>query len=232
MSGPVIHRFAGREELAERLSGKIAETLKDGIAARGKATLIVSGGRTPERLFAHLSGQPLDWHKVDVLLADERWVPDDDARSNARFIRETLLTGPAAAAGFSPLWSERDTCQEVVIALDRRLSLAAAPADVVVLGMGEDGHTASLFPDAPELANALRADAPTAVEMSPQSQPEPRISLTPAALTNSRFLVLHIEGDRKWAVLQRALEDGPAAALPVRTILRNDNVTPEVYWCP
>ncbi len=232
MNQPVIHEFAGRDELAKNLANRIVSNLAAGIEDRGRSTLVVSGGRTPERLFEVLAEVRLDWQNVEILLADERWVPDTDERSNARFLREKLLVCEAATANFSALWSDEQSVEDAALALAKRVSNLPAPLDAVILGMGEDGHTASLFPDAAELSEAFVPDAPAALAVSPLSQPEQRITLTPAALTNCRFLAVHIEGDRKWNVLQIAQGSGPEHELPVRSILRTDKVTPEVYWCP
>lgn len=232
MNTPFVREFQSREALASDLGDRICEVLQEGLEARGAATLVVSGGRTPDLLFDELSRADLDWARVEILLADERWVPDDDGRSNARLIRGKLLRVKAADAGFEPLWQQVGTAAEAAARLDTKVGNSLAPFDAVVLGMGEDGHTASLFPDAPEIQLALSDQAPGAMVLSPPSQPELRISLSPVALTNCRFLALHIEGSKKWDVLHRALGEGDAGELPVRTILRTDKTVPEVYWSP
>ena len=158
--------FPDGAALAPAFAQWTAERLAAGIAARGAALLIVSGGRTPLRYFRALSDQPIDWSRVAVTLADERRVADDSPRSNAKLVREALLQGRAAAAPFVPLADVRlDEDQELAAANARIVNLPM-PADVVALGMGDDGHTASWFPradgtrrgDGPGGARAGRAD--------------------------------------------------------------------------
>ena len=232
MTSPEVHTFQSGEELAVRLADRIAGALVEALEERDSASLVVSGGRTPERLFSALSTADLDWVNVEIFLADERWVPDLDQQSNARFLRKSLLVNAAGKAKFSALWNSDCSADDAAEQLASRLRARRGPFDAVILGMGEDGHTASLFPDAPEIDHALSARAPQVMTLSPASQPVPRISLTPSALTNARFVALHIEGQGKWDVLQRALSEGPDGALPVRTILRNDKTPVEVYWSP
>ena len=172
----------------------------------------------------------MDWSRVQVLLADERWVPADSERSNSALVRQNLLRGPASKARFSTLFSEHQTAPQVAQALSDQLG-TWTQFDAVILGMGNDGHTASLFPDAPQIDLALSKESDAAMVLTPVSQPEQRISLTPRVLTNTRFLALHIEGAQKREVLEQALEDGAVEEMPVRAILRNDIPQAQVYWC-
>ncbi len=232
MSSPAFHAYSSSAELAKALANEVGSKLQDGIAAHGSASLVVSGGSTPLRFFAELSEYDLDWAKVQVVLADERWVRSDHERSNAALVKQNLLRNHAGNALFAPLYSEKLTAESAAQELASALSEMDRPFDAVILGMGGDGHTASLFPDAPELGLALGDSADAAMVLTPASQPERRVSLTPQVLTNTEFLVLHIEGAEKRRVFERALQEGKEAELPVRAILRNDNRQSQVYWCP
>ncbi|MEM1200015.1 MAG: 6-phosphogluconolactonase [Pseudomonadota bacterium] len=229
MSGPVLNTFASSDELAEALATKTAMQLRTGISANGIGRLVVSGGRTPLGFFGALRAADLNWERVRVFLADERWVPARSERSNASFVREHLLQGRAQ---FADLYSEESSPQEAAAALARQFAQMEHPFDAVILGMGSDGHTASLFPDAPEIVQALSPGADAVMVMSPPSQPEIRLSLTPKALINTDFLALHIEGVEKRAVFDVAVGEGPDVEMPVRAILRNDIQPTQVYWCP
>ncbi len=225
------HRFPDRQALAAALAGEIKVDLEEAIAARGAASLVVSGGRTPARLFAQLRDEQLDWTRTWVSLADERWVETSADASNERFVRENLLVGPAAAAHFVGLKNPAPTPEAGADWATRALTRVPHPFDVVLLGMGDDGHTASLFPASLALARALDpAAAPACIAVNALVAPHARVSLNLAALLDSRRIVLHIEGDEKWAVYQRARAVGTAAELPVRAILQQKEVPVDVYW--
>jgi 6-phosphogluconolactonase len=225
------HRFPDRAALAAALAGEVKVDLEEAIAARGVGSLVVSGGRTPVRLFAQLRDERLDWPRVWVTLADERWVETNTAASNERFVRETLLLGPAAAAHFVGLKNPAATPEAGADWATRALTRVPHPFDVVVLGMGEDGHTASLFPGSMALARGLDpAATPACIAVNALVAPHARVSLNLAALLDARRIVLHIEGDAKWAVYQRALAPGTAAELPVRAVLQQKEVPVDVFW--
>ena len=211
--------FAARGALADALASDVADELRRAIAAKGKATLAVSGGSTPKLFFDKLSEIDLPWQRVTVTLVDERQVPDTSERSNARLVREHLLRNKAAAAHFVPLFENA--------AADSSL-----PFDVTILGMGSDGHTASFFPKADRLKEAI--DSGTSrrlIEIIAPGAGEPRLTFTLPVLEASGRLALHIEGADKRQVLDKALADGPEEDMPVRAILRS--ATPlTLYWCP
>lgn len=225
--------FPDPQNLAEALAQELAEVLEAAVEARGEASLVVSGGSTPLPLFAALSQHPLPWDQIFVTLADERWVDPSDPASNERLVREKLLQGPAAAARFVGLKTTdetpkagRDACEEALEALPR-------PFDAVVLGMGGDGHTASLFPTAPELADGLDPESGrTCLAVHPGGDLPPRMSLTLPALLDSRCLYLHITGEEKLQVYHHALGPGNAAELPVRAVLRGAGERLQVWWAP
>ena len=222
-----------RIALARRLANSIAEDLKHAVQERGAASLVVSGGSTPKPLFEELSRREIPWEQVHITLADERWVPASHQDSNEGLVRRHLLVGVAAMAQFVPLVNGATTPEEGQAATERALAAMPRPFDVLVLGMGSDGHTASLFPDAQELAVGLDPENPhLCLAVLPPEAPHPRLSLTLAALLASRRIVLHITGDEKWAVYQRALEGGAVDELPIRGVLRRGGEAVEVEWAP
>lgn len=227
------HRFPDPVALAHALSGEIQVDLDEAIGARGVASLVVPGGRTPVRLLQQLSTEKVDWPKVWVTLCDERWVETSSDDSNERLIRDNLLSRLPAPAHFVGLKNPAPTPEAGADWAWRALSRVPHPYDVVLLGMGEDGHTASLFPGSLALARALDATAqPGCIAVNALTAPHARVTLNLAALLDSRRIVLHIEGETKWQVYLRARAPGSVAELPVRAILQQREVPVDVYWCP
>jgi 6-phosphogluconolactonase len=213
--------FADGEELAQGLADWTAGRLRQAIAARGVALLIVSGGKSPARFFDRLSNLDLDWPRVAITLADERRVADDSPRSNARLVRERLLRNRAQAASFTPLADVRLPGDRELAAASARIANLPSPADVVVLGMGDDGHTASWFPGAEGLAEAVDPAVRQLVApiVAPDA-PEPRLTLTGRVILRARAIALEIQGEAKLATFAAALEPGPEEAMPIRAVLR------------
>jgi 6-phosphogluconolactonase len=228
---PTLHAFDDGQALAEALSNNIADVLRTAIEARGEAVIAVSGGSTPKRFFETLSHASLDWSRVTVTLVDERWVPDTDERSNARLVKALLLQHKAADAKFVPLYVEADATPEAGIA-DVRMHVGSLkqPFDVVVLGMGPDGHTASFFPGGDRLSEALDlSNTAQVLPMRAEGAGEPRITFTLSELLKARTLYLHIQGDDKRVVLDKA--EQPGSDLPIASVLRVGRQL-DIYWCP
>jgi 6-phosphogluconolactonase len=227
-------RFIDAETLARTLAHDVANDLRAGIQERGEALIGLSGGTTPRRFLEVLGQQALDWTCITVTLADERWVPPSDPRSNERLLRETLLRGAAAAARFVPLYTTAATPSDGYATIAANIAKLHFPFDAVVLGMGNDGHCASLFADGDCITEALQADTQARVlPMHAPSAGEPRVTLTLSALVDTRALYLHFEGAAKERVFERIQQDDPEFAnAPVRRVLQHSPVTPKLFRCP
>ena len=227
--------------LAWRAALHLVELIEEAVAARGRARVAVSGGSTPKATFALLADphhpfvNRMPWDRLELFFVDERTVPPDHPDSNYRMTREALLD----KVGMKPEQIHRmqgELEPEVAAAeyefdLRRTFRLEGAEAprfDIVTLGMGDDGHTASLFPGSPELDHALTGEALSAAATAPVP-PHPRMTLTLTALLRSRLLILQLGGEAKRAVYRQALEDGPVEQLPVRALLRQSQVPVEVW---
>ncbi|MFJ4141385.1 6-phosphogluconolactonase [Pseudomonas sp. NPDC089734] len=228
-AGLVAREFDNPQQLASSLATNVAERLRAAIEANGRATLVVSGGRSPVAFFQSLAEQPLDWSRVVISLADERWVPTEHADSNAGLLQRHLLQGPVAAAKFIGLYTPAASLEEAADAADAILA-DLPPIDVLILGMGDDGHTASLFPGSPNLDEALKLDGERrCLPMLAPSVPHQRLTLTRRLLASARHPILSVSGQAKLDTLRTALAGDDIALLPVRAFL---NSTLEIYWCP
>jgi 6-phosphogluconolactonase len=218
--------FDNASELHLALAGEIADRLEDGVVERGQASLVVTGGSTPAGLYDELSMMTAPWKQVWVTLSDERWLPADHPESNEALIRARLLRGEAAAGHLIPLKTDDPTPAEALEAVDARIAAMPRPFDAVLLGMGADGHFASLFPGTTEgldpmsSANAVAVSGPGAAG-SPQ-----RLSLSLSALLDSRWIALLIRGQDKLDVSRNP------AGLPVAALLTQAKVPIEVFWAP
>lgn len=224
----VEHRFTNAAAAASDLATRIAALLGEAIAARGIASIALSGGRSPRPVLEALARAPLDWTRLIVTLVDERWVAPDHQDSNERLIRESLLQGAAAAARFVPMKNDAADAYAGQPACEAALAQLPWPIDIILLGMGDDGHTASLFPLAAELDEGLSTDALT-IAVTPPAAPHGRMSLTRHAILESRHIFLQIAGDAKKAVYDRARMNGPVDQLPIRLALHQDAVPVEVW---
>jgi 6-phosphogluconolactonase len=225
--------FGTKEDLALGLAEAVAGHLNDGIEARGQAVLAVSGGSTPARFFQVLGrNRTVDWSRVIVTLVDERWVSETSSRSNAGLVNEKLLQGPAAVARFVPLWSGGDEPTDAAIARTNiAINALPTPFDAVILGMGNDGHTASFFPGGDSLTAALTGEGPAIAIRAPGAG-EPRVTLVLRRLLDTSGLYLHIEGEEKLATLEVASGDGPIEDMPIRAVLRQTQTPMNIFWSP
>jgi 6-phosphogluconolactonase len=225
-----LHAFDDPRAQAGALARAVGDALNASCAASGDAsrtTLAVSGGTSPRPFLLALAKEPVDWRRIDLTLVDDRWVPETDPASNARLVRETLLRDGAGDARFLPLVDTAVTLEANVAALNADAQRALP--SVAVLGMGEDGHTASLFADAAEWARITSPDAPRFVAAHPKAAPHARVSLSLAALKQIERLYLLISGTPKLDVLKAAASTAQENAI---SKLANDKgVRLDVYWC-
>ncbi|MCC5451777.1 6-phosphogluconolactonase [Rheinheimera sp. UJ51] len=226
-----LQTFTDSNALNQAFAQQLLTILSTTIAERGQATLVVSGGRTPLALFSTLANTELAWDKVTILLADDRYLPTSAEHSNERLVKANLLQQHAAKAHFISLYAEAaDAFAAVPQILPR---VAALPTfDAVILGMGEDGHTASLFPCSQQLAAGLADDAPAVLATEPTSAPYQRISLSKARLLDSRHIFLHLVGENKYPVLQQALADTDPMEMPIRAFLQHPSISIDVMYAP
>ena len=230
---PPTTKFADSDLLSRALSRELAANLRTAIAARGLASLVVSGGKSPIKMFELLRAESLDWSRVCVALADERWVDPTDPDSNEKLVRDVLLKGPAEAARFIGLKNGAPTPDLGAVSAWETFARVPRPFDAVVLGMGDDGHTASLFPRSPNLPSAINPSAVAGcVGMWSPVAPHPRLSLNLSALLDSRRIVLLITGAQKWNTFSAASAEGPVQDMPIRAVLRQHRTPVEVMWSP
>jgi 6-phosphogluconolactonase len=226
-------RFGNAHSMESEVAGDIAAQLTRAITARGQAGLLVSGGHSPAGLFEQLRTQVLDWSRVSIALIDERWVEQTDPGSNERMVREALLRDGASAARFFGLKNPARSPEQGAAAAWNASARIPRPVDVTVLGMGDDGHTASLFPGSPNLKSALDPETPEGyIGMWSPSAPHARLSLNLRALLDSRRILIFLLGGAKLRTYAAACGPGPVEEMPVRAILRQQQVPVEVVWAP
>jgi 6-phosphogluconolactonase len=222
-----LHVCSDASEQLDRVCAAVAAALRAEVARHGEAVLAVSGGRSPLPLFEALARTPIDWARIVVTQVDERCVAPGHADSNAALVRRHLLRGAAAGARFEALVDDPADLR----ALLRRANAVARRPTLALLGMGEDGHTASLFPGAPQFAAALDPAAPAYVALQAPDVPHARISLSLAALRRAGRLLLVIRGQAKREVYARACR-GADAQLPVSLLIHQTEVPFDAYWAP
>ena len=220
-----------REEAARAAADRIGDALQRRLEAQGDASVVVSGGSSPAGVFAELASRALAWSDVHVILSDERWVPANHEDSNEKLVRDTMLRGEAKQASLLPVYKAGVTIEERCRELNDELRLAPFPFACALLGMGEDGHFASLFPDADNLDAGLDVDSSElCIPVNTAASPYPRVSLTLSALSRSDEILLLIFGDAKRAVYETAMKE--ANGHPVSHLLRQKRAPVHVYWAP
>jgi 6-phosphogluconolactonase len=230
-----IQQLDSPAELAATVTAIVAEAVHSGVASQQRAQLVFSGGSTPALFLPMVAKLNLPWAKITLMLADERWVDGNSADSNTALLNRTLRSaaGPAHAK-WIPLKNDAPTAEDGVAAIRQQLPPVDAPYDLILLGMGNDGHFASLFPHAPDLASHLASkntDRVVAVPAPTTATPYvPRISFTLAEIMKGKRIVLVLQGAEKRKVLERALEKNDPLQTPVVALLNSNRV--EVLWCP
>lgn len=223
--------FSSREAASVAAAQEIVRRLSQSIARRNEVTLIVSGGTSPVRCFAELSRSTLEWANVHVTLSDERWTPAGSEDSNERLVRDTLLVADARRATFQPFYVDGASIEERCASLNNELQALPRPFACTLLGMGADGHFASLFPDMNNLEQALDVAADTyCVPADTAASPHRRISLTLSAILQSDAILLLMFGKQKREVYERA--KNPGSKLPISHLLRHSRTPLQLYWAP
>lgn len=228
-----LRRFADMDCLARTLAAEISSGLSIAIDERGAASLVVPGGGTPGPLFEALARRQLTWSQVTVGQTDERWVAPESDASNELQIRRHLLQHEAREAIWAGLWNDAPTLVEAADAAGRRYDKISRPFDVVLLGMGDDGHVASLFPGDVDIAAKLdpMGTAICVVGTAPVA-PYERLSLGLSALVACRRLILLIRGESKLQLLRSSGKSDAGAQLPVHAVLAAAGLAVEVVWAP
>lgn len=227
--GVIAHSSADPQRQTALMADCVAGALAYAVQTHGIASLVVSGGRSPILFFEELSKRELNWTKVQISLADERWIPTGEPASNERLVRRHLLQNAASEARLIGLYQPADSLAQAAALAERALEQLQRPIDVLVLGMGDDGHTASLFPGNPNLAHALRPDCPErCLPMQAPVEPQARLTMTFPLLSCARMQCLAIQGSDKLETLRAALHADPLQ-MPIRAFLHSPL---EIYWCP
>ncbi|HVW55693.1 MAG TPA: 6-phosphogluconolactonase [Rhizobiaceae bacterium] len=227
------HEFATADALAQSFAARIGKVLSEAIESRGEALLAVSGGKTPVTLFRALAEVAIAWEKVTITLVDERFAPPSSDRSNEKLARENLLRHKAAKARFVGLYHPAPTIEDAAKEASAAVAGLPYPFDFVVLGMGDDGHTASFFPDATSLPALLDPEQRgTILPVHAASAGEPRLTFSLARLVAGRHIALHIQGGEKKATLETALAGTGDHPMPIRSIFEHAGKPVDVFWAP
>ena len=226
-----LNKYPNSQLLIEDLTAHIVKELQQSINNKGHASIAVSGGKTPIPLFKLLSQQDLDWHNVFITLVDDRWVDDTDDASNEKLVLTYLLQNKAKLANFVGLKNSCDNPFDGAEITDKILNKIPMPFDVLILGMGEDGHTASLFPGAANLMAGLdMKSGRKVVGMTPLTAPLDRITLTLPTILDSQNIYLHLVGESKMQVLEQAEKGDDINQMPIRAILQQNKVNVIGFW--
>jgi len=220
-------QYPDAEMMAMDLAYELASELKAALKTKDRVTFVVPGGTTPGPVFDNLCGVALEWDRVNVLLSDERWVPQNSPRSNTRMLRERLLVDKAAAATLIPMHLEFDTPEAALPDLSRAIG-PLLPIDVLLLGMGKDMHTASLFAGADRLADAFAPNAPLLMPMRNDGTDEPRLTLTAPVLQGAMSTHVVFAGKAKHKALKAARKLNDPLKAPISAFLKGATV----HWTP
>lgn len=226
-----MHTFSSQDDLIEALSQSIVRQLRVAIDKKGKASLLVSGGSTPKPLFKKLRETPLAWEKVNVGLCDERWVSPSSEDSNENLVKTYLLQDKASTAAFVGMYEEGLDVETAQVHCSTKIKEALVPFDVIVLGMGSDAHTASLFPRNVKLEKAFDIEnEELCIAIEPTTAPHMRMSLTRKAILSAENIYLHFEGKEKLAVYEEAIAGDDMYTMPIRSVLSQEFKNVEVYY--
>ncbi|MCK9607581.1 MAG: 6-phosphogluconolactonase [Methylomonas sp.] len=230
--------FEQHTHLFTALVAECQDVLSEAISKHGAATLLVSGGNTPAPLYEALSKSELNWKKIKIALVDERWVDQDHPASNEALIKRTLLINNAKAAEFTGMKNTAKTASAGQSDTETRYRKLPQPFSLAIVGMGPDGHTASLFPRAKGLSGALKSDndnltaAITANQSEVTGPNTERLTLTLTGLLKADRIVILFTGEDKLAVFGEAQKPGPVEDMPIRALLHQQQVPIELYWAP
>lgn len=226
-----LNTFESRAELDQEFATKVALQLTQAIESKGHASIAFSGGSTPKGFFKALSQKDIEWSKVTVTLADDRWVDVNNNDSNDKLIRENLLVNKASKAKLFSLKQDGSFDAQYLSNLSMQANKSVLPLDIVILGMGEDGHTASIFPCSAQVNEGLSTTSkPALMKVMPTTAPYERITFNFNALIGCSHLYLHIVGQSKQDVLNQALANENAVEMPIRAFLHNSEKTCEIIW--
>lgn len=228
-----LHQFRDSGTLISALCEHVAGVLARAVSNYGRASLVVSGGTTPVPLFRALADTDLPWAEIVISLADERWVDETHPDSNAALVRRELLHGYASTARFVSMKCAATDAFDAESKVSRLLASSIFPIDMLLLGMGEDGHTASLFPKARGLAAALNPDSALVCHgIQVPGMSYTRMTLGLGVILRARKRVIHIQGENKYKRLQQAMQAGPAEEMPIRAVLHAPALDTEIFYSP
>lgn len=232
MSDLVAEHFFDSRDAASMAAAKLAaDSLHAQLDSKASASLVVTGGSSPARCYAALASMDLDWSCVHIILSDERWVPPTDSDSNEKLIRDTLLIDRAQDAKLLPMYAQLSTPAEQCLRLNEQLATLPTPFACSLLGMGADGHIASLFPDSENLAAGLDVDNPhSCIPVETTASEHTRVSMTLAALLRSDKVALLFFGAAKRDIYEHA--KSAVADVPVAKLLSQTRVPVHVFWAP
>lgn len=227
----IVNEFDTAGELNQSFGQTILAILQNAIETKGKASLVVSGGSTPKPLFKYLSEQDFAWNKVTVTLADDRWLDNTHSDSNEKLVTDNLLVNKAASATFVSLVTQDENAVDAENEISQRIDAIDEHFDVLILGMGEDGHTASLFPCSEQVSAGIDLQRKlSAIATQPTTAPYQRMSMSLAKIVSAKNVFLHLTGDKKRQVLTQAISDHTMLEKPIKAVCENTNLS--LMWAP